>query len=54
MAGNIAAYFYQAVIQSIEALVNDVHTAVKGEDNEAEIFSMDEKESSWVKKSRQQ
>ena len=46
VVGNIdAAYFYQAVIQSIEALVNDVHTAVKGQDNEVEILSMDGKES---------
>ena len=29
MAGNIdAAYFYQAVIQSLEGLVNDVQTAM--------------------------
>ncbi len=44
VAGNIdAAYFYRAVIQSMEALVNDVHTAVKGEEDEAEILSMDVK-----------
>ena len=46
VAGNIdAAYFYQAVVQSVEVLVNDVHTAVKGENQEKEILSMDVKES---------
>lgn len=51
VAGNIdAAYFYQAVIQSMEALVNDVHTAVKGQDNEVEILSMDGKESRGSKR----
>ena len=46
VAGNIdAAYFYQAVVQSLEVLVNDVHTAVKGENQEKEILSMDGKES---------
>ena len=51
MAGNIdAAYFYQAVIQSMEALVNDIHTAVTGQDNEVEILSMDGKESRGSKR----
>ena len=51
MAGNIdAAYFYQAVIQSMEALVNDVHTAVTGQDNEVGILSMDGKESRGSKR----
>ncbi len=51
MAGNIdAAYFYQAVIQSMEALVNDVHTAVTGQGNEVEILSMDGKESRGSKR----
>ena len=46
VAGNIdAAYFYQAVVQSLEELVNDVHTAVKGYGQEKEILSMDGKES---------
>ena len=46
VAGNIdAAYFYQAVVQSLERLVNDVHTAVKGYGQEKEILSMDGKES---------
>ena len=51
VAGNIdAAYFYQAVIQSMEALVNDVHTAVAGRNHEMEILSMDGKESRWEKR----
>ena len=50
-AGNIdAAYFYQAVVQSLEELVNDVHTAVKGQDKEVEILSMDGKESRGSKR----
>ena len=51
VAGNIdAAYFYQAVIQSMEALVNDIHTAVTGRENEVEILSMDGKESRGSKR----
>ena len=51
VAGNIdAAYFYQAVIQSLEALVNDIHTAVTGQDNEVGILSMDGKESRGSKR----
>ncbi len=51
VAGNIdAAYFYQAVIQSLEELVNDVQAAVKGQDNEMEILSMDGKESRGSKR----
>lgn len=51
VAGNIdAAYFYQAVVQSLEELVNDVHTAVKGQDKEVEILSMDGKESRGSKR----
>lgn len=46
VAGNIdAAYFYQSVIQSMEALVNDVYNAVAGQGNGPEILSMDGKES---------
>ena len=42
VAGNIdVAHFYQAVVQSLEKLVNDVHTAVMGQDKEKEILSMD-------------
>ncbi|MCI9127880.1 MAG: ISAs1 family transposase [Eubacterium sp.] len=41
VAGNIdAVYFYQAVVQSLEGLVNDVQAAVKGQE-----LSMDGKES---------
>ena len=51
VAGNIdAAYFYQAVIQSMEALVNDVQAAVTGQGNEVEILSMDGKESRGSKR----
>ena len=51
MAGNIdAAYFYQAVVQSLERLVNDVQAAIKGQNNEAEILSMDGKESRGSKR----
>ena len=51
VSGNIdAAYFYQAVIQSMEALINDVHAAIKGQDNEVEILSMDGKESRGSKR----
>ena len=51
VAGNIdAAYFYQAVIQSLEGLVNDVQTAVMGQDQEKEILSMDGKESRGSKR----
>ena len=46
IAGNIdAAYFYQAVVQSLEGLVNDVHAAVMGQGQEKEILSMDGRES---------
>ncbi len=51
MAGNIdTAYFYQAVVQSLEGLVNDVQAAVKEQDNEVEILSMDGKESRGSKR----
>lgn len=51
VAGNIdAAYFYQAVIQSLEGLVNDVQTAVMGQGQEKEILSMDGKESRGSKR----
>lgn len=51
VAGNIdAAYFYQAVVQSLEELVKDVHTAVIGENQEKEILSMDGKESRGSKR----
>lgn len=51
VAGNIdAAYFYQDVIQTMEALVNNVHTAVKGQDNEVETLSIDGKESRGSKR----
>lgn len=51
VSGNIdAAYFYQAVIQSMEALINDVHAAIKGQENEVEILSMDGKESRGSKR----
>lgn len=32
-----AAYFYQAVILSLEELVNDVHTAIMGQSQGKEI-----------------
>ena len=51
MAGNIdAAYFYHAVVQSLEGLVNDVQAAVMGQDQEKEILSMDGKESRGSKR----
>ena len=41
VVGNFdATYFYQAIVQS---LVNDVHTAVIGQENEVEILSMNGK-----------
>lgn len=53
VAGNIdVAYFYQAVIQSMEALVNSVHTAVAGLEHEKEILSMDGKESRGSKRAK--
>ena len=46
VAGNTgAAYFYQAVVQSLEKLVNDVHNVIMGQGQEKEILSMDGKES---------
>ena len=51
VAGNIdAAYFYHAVVQSLEGLVNDVQAAVMGQDQEKEILSMDGKESRGSKR----
>lgn len=50
VAGNIdAAYFYQAVVQSLERLVNDVHNFI-GQESDREILSMDGKESRGSKR----
>ncbi len=39
VAGNIdAAYFYQAVVKSLEELVNDIHTAVRDMDRKSKSF----------------
>jgi len=51
VAGNIdSAFFYQAVIQSLEELVHDVHTVI-GQKSGREILSMDGKESRSSKRS---
>ena len=51
VAGNTgAAYFYQAVVQSLEKLVNDVHNGIMGQGQEKEILSMDDKESRGTKR----
>jgi len=51
VAGNIdAAYFYQAVVHSLEKLVNDVHNSIMGQGQEKEILSMDGKESRGSKR----
>lgn len=51
VAGNIdTSYFYQAVAQSLERLVNDVQAAVMGQDQEKEILCMDGKESRGSKR----